>query len=96
MTLDPTIQITLAFSPEPATQLYQRVIIRSNCMPVHALARTDWQMRYPWIEQCQIGVFGRKIDWQTPLNDGERLEFYRPLTIDPMRKRQLKLARKRK
>lgn len=96
MTPNSTIQITLAFSPEPATQLYQRVITPSNCTPLHALAMTDWQMRYPWIEQCQIGVFGRKIDWHTPLNDGERLEFYRPLTIDPMRKRQLKLARKRK
>lgn len=90
----PTMTITLAFAPDAATQLHERLSMPTGHTPVQALALTDWQARYPWVLQCQIGLFGRKIDWQTPLQDGDRLEFYRPLIIDPMRKRQLKLARK--
>ena len=88
------IAITLAFAPDRVTQLHERLSVPVGCTAAQALALSDWQVRYPWVTQCQIGVFGRKIDWQTPLQDGDRLEFYRPLTIDPMRKRQLKLARK--
>lgn len=89
-----SIAITLAFAPDRVTQLHERLSVPMGCTAAQALALSDWQTRYPWVARCQIGVFGRKIDWQTPLQDGDRLEFYRPLTIDPMRKRQLKLARK--
>ena len=33
--------------------------------------------------QCQIGIFGDVIDPNQPLDDGQRVEIYRPLRADP-------------
>lgn len=41
-----------------------------------------------------VGIFGQKITLSTPLTHGDRIEIYRPLTIDPMQKRRL-LAQKK-
>jgi putative ubiquitin-RnfH superfamily antitoxin RatB of RatAB toxin-antitoxin module len=37
-----------------------------------------------------VGIFGRRCSLQDLVNDGDRIEIYRPLTIDP------KLARRRR
>lgn len=38
-----------------------------------------------------VGVFSVKKSLDYPLQDGDRVEFYRPLTDDPMKKRQSKV-----
>lgn len=38
----------------------------------------------------EIGVFGRRVDWDDPLEDGDRIEFYRPLRFDPKDRRRLR------
>ena len=35
-----------------------------------------------------IGIFGRPVDRQTILRDGDRVEIYRPLKIDPKEARR--------
>ncbi len=39
-----------------------------------------------------VGVFHRRRALQSPLSDGERIEIYRPLRIDPKRARRLRAA----
>ena len=46
------------------------------------------------LKVVQCGVFGRVIDWQSALQDQDRLEIYRPLTMDPREKRVSKVTRK--
>lgn len=43
-----------------------------------------------------VGIFSQKKPLDHPLKDGDRVEIYRPLTLDPMNSRQnkVKLARK--
>lgn len=35
-----------------------------------------------------VGVFGRRLPPSHPLHDGDRVELYRPLSIDPMEARR--------
>ncbi len=35
------------------------------------------------LEQNRLGIFGRKVPADTPLEDGDRVEIYRPLQADP-------------
>jgi hypothetical protein len=44
-----------------------------------------------------VGIFGRRVSADTPLADGDRVEIYRPLHLDPKerRRRRAKKARKR-
>ncbi len=37
-----------------------------------------------------LGVFGKRKDWDSPIYDGDRLELYSPLLIDPMAARRKK------
>lgn len=36
------------------------------------------------IDACQWGIFARKVALAHVVRDGDRIEIYRPLTIDPM------------
>lgn len=36
-----------------------------------------------------VGIFSKKAELSTLLQPGDRIEIYRPLTIDPMQKRRL-------
>jgi len=45
------------------------------------------------VEQCALGVFGREVDSEFVLRDGDRVEVYRPLLNDP-RERRRTLARR--
>lgn len=49
----------------------------------HALAPGD----------LQVGVWGRKCDLTAVLRDRDRVELYRPLTVDPKEARRLRYKR---
>ena len=40
------------------------------------------------LAKADVGVFGKKLTLSSSLNAGDRIEVYRPLTIDPMQKRR--------
>ncbi|MEE8343803.1 MAG: RnfH family protein [Woeseiaceae bacterium] len=43
------------------------------------------------LENCQAGIWGKPVGRDHPLQDGDRLELYRPLSMDPREARR-KLA----
>lgn len=43
----------------------------------------------------EAGVFGKRRDAQYRLHDGDRVEFYRPLTADPKLARQRRVQQRR-
>ena len=36
-----------------------------------------------WSRKGAYGVFGKRKEWDSPIYDGDRLELYAPLQIDP-------------
>lgn len=53
-------------------------------------------LRAAGIKAQVVGVFGKRVEARTPLSDGDRLEIYRPLELDPKeRRRQRARGRKR-
>lgn len=48
--------------------------------------------RYPeiTIEEGSVGIFSRKVAISQVLRDGDRVEIYRPLQVDPKEARRLK------
>lgn len=39
-------------------------------------------------EAAPIGIYGRAVDDEHPLREGDRVEIYRPLTLDPKEARR--------
>ena len=42
---------------------------------------------------CPVGIFGKVVDGGRVLEEGERIEIYRPLLADPMEVRRLRAAK---
>jgi len=79
------MQITLVYSPAPR-EVFEQVLT----LPDHATARdavlaSALPMQFPALDWAAMpaGVWGRAVAWQQALNDGDRLELCRPLTVDP-------------
>ena len=47
-------------------------------------------------ETLELGVFNRRCNPDRPLQDGDRVEIYRPLLIDPKAARHLRVEARRK
>jgi putative ubiquitin-RnfH superfamily antitoxin RatB of RatAB toxin-antitoxin module len=45
------------------------------------------------IDARQVGIFGRRVSVDARLSDGDRIEIYRPLTIDPKEARRKRATR---
>lgn len=91
--------IVIAFAPDSHQQFLYKIDWAEFCEPVTAkilVERLGWAEKYPQIFDYEVGVFSQKVAWTYRLQAGDRLEIYRPLTISPMRKRQLIMAQRQK
>jgi putative ubiquitin-RnfH superfamily antitoxin RatB of RatAB toxin-antitoxin module len=45
------------------------------------------------VSSVKVGIYSRLVCMKTPLQAGDRLEIYRPLTVNPRTGRQLRIRR---
>jgi putative ubiquitin-RnfH superfamily antitoxin RatB of RatAB toxin-antitoxin module len=77
------MRITLVYAPAPRT-VHELVIDTTEGATVQqALAEAGWAQRFPECLERSLGVWGRQADLSTVLQDGDRLEVYRGLRVDP-------------
>ena len=89
------ITIEVAFSPKEGEHLLKKINLPDGATAHDAVNTLGWLDDFLAIRDYQIGIFAKKIDWQTPLKTGDRLEIHRPLTINPMQKRQKRSKKQR-
>jgi hypothetical protein len=58
-----------------------------------ALVASGLADRHPGIDLSSIGIFGRRVNADARLADGDRVEVYRPLTLDPKEQRRRRARR---
>lgn len=94
MERDDTIEVEVAYA-EPDVQLVVAVRVPADACAWEAIKLSGLAERFPGIEACEhgIGIFGEPVSPTTPLADGDRVEIYRPLEIDPKEARRLRAAR---
>ncbi|NQZ94503.1 MAG: RnfH family protein [Moritella sp.] len=76
----------------PKEQITFTVSVEQGATAQQAIEASGILAKYPEIElnKNKLGIYSRLIKLDTVLQDGERVEIYRPLTADPkeMRKRR--------
>ncbi|MCC3750239.1 MAG: RnfH family protein [Halorhodospira halophila] len=95
MSSDGGLQIEVAYAlPEQQTVL--RLELPAGSRVGDALNASGLLERHPEINLTQqsVGVFGQIVGLDTPLHDGDRVEVYRPLQVDPKEARKRRAARK--
>lgn len=86
-----TIEFALALPDRQPieTQKFQEGITLKEALPFFALYHESVKI----IENPIFGVFNIKVEDDYQLKEGDRIEVYRPLIIDPKKARQIRAAR---
>ena len=87
--------ITVVFSATP--RCVQEIVLHvpNGCLVDYALALAahQWGMDVAQLRALDLGVWGKRAPAQQVLRDGDRLEIYRPLTVDPKVARRERFVR---
>lgn len=74
----------------PEDQVLLSVILPSNSTVADALRESGLPKQFPKVnfDQLQAGIWGNTVTPDHAVLDGDRVEFYRPLQLDPKEARR--------
>lgn len=89
------MQLELLYSPAPREVRVLPLDLPQGSCVADALRAAGWQQADgpAWGVQPSVGVWGRRVPLDTLLRDGDRVEVYRPLRVDPKVARRERFAR---
>lgn len=90
---DITVQVVYAL---PHQQAVVRVTLPVGATVGEAIDASGLAARYVQLGEAplRVGVFGKVVALARPLAHGERVEIYRPLTVDPKEARRRRVKTK--
>jgi putative ubiquitin-RnfH superfamily antitoxin RatB of RatAB toxin-antitoxin module len=79
------LHITVAYSPAARQVREVLVLLELGSTIADAIRESGLSAIFPQLEvnSAAVGVWGRKAAPDCRLKDGDRVEIYRPLTVDP-------------
>ncbi len=86
------MQIGVAYA-EPDQQVWIKLEIPQGSTLLEAVHRSGILNRFPQLDlkRQKVGIFGKLVKLDTPLREGDRIEIYRPITVDPAKVKRRKL-----
>jgi len=81
----PRLHVGVLFSPRPREVREWKLVLDGGSTVLHALQASCLAEEVPGfdIRTAVVGIWGRKARLAQLLRDGDRVEVYRPLTVDP-------------
>ncbi len=90
------LRVTVAFCA-PGVEDVSEVTLPLGATVRDAIeAAQVWARRPELKDALDAGIWGHRCSLDQPLTDGDRVEIYRPLTIDPMEGRRARADLRRK
>jgi putative ubiquitin-RnfH superfamily antitoxin RatB of RatAB toxin-antitoxin module len=91
------MKVAVAFSPRSGVALELSLEVPPAATAIDAIRASGLAERFPEFDLsvATLGVWGRACLPQTSLQEGDRVEVYRPLTMDPNEARRLRARRLR-
>jgi len=91
----PQITIEVAYVSATKEVFLRQVELTLGATAEQAIEQSEMLNTFPEIDLSvnSIGIFSQKVDLSTTLRQGDRVEIYRQLTIDPMQKRRNRAAK---
>lgn len=79
------VKVTVVYSPGPRVVDERAVTLAAGASLKDALLASGMLVDHPGLAQAQpvLGVWGRKAALSQAVEEGDRVEIYRPLTVDP-------------
>ncbi len=97
MSSNPPLNIEVAYA-EPGKQSLLAFQVACGTTARQAVLQSALPTEFPHVDfaAAPIGIFGKKVKDSAPLREGDRVEVYRALLIDPKENRRRKAAAKQK
>jgi hypothetical protein len=78
------MQVAVAYA-EPAQQIWLRIEVPEDTTVEQAIIKSGLLRQFPELDLTErlVGIFGKLVKLDAPLNPGDRIEIYRPITADP-------------
>lgn len=83
-----SIRVDVVFCPAPGQVDTVSLDLPAGSTAIQALSASGLAQRHPACQRLALGVWGRLCAADTPLRHGDRVEVYRPLTVDPKEARR--------
>jgi uncharacterized protein len=92
------IVVEVVYAQSPERQVLRSLRLAEGASAAEALAASGLFEACPELRQSepQIGIHGRLIERDTALRDGDRVEIYRPLEVDPKEARRSRAEERRR
>lgn len=96
MTLPRRLQVEVAYAL-PQHQTLLQVDVPAGATVAEAIRQSAIRDRHPEIDLAvqPVGIFGQQVALDHVLEDGDRVEIYRPLTADPKEHRRQRARQRR-
>lgn len=88
------VQVEVVYVTRKQETIRFSLTLDAGALVQDALTRSGLYDLYPETKNYQAGIYARLCSLDTVLRDGDRVEIYRPLLIDPKDKRR-RLAKKK-
>ncbi|MCH7345777.1 RnfH family protein [Pelomonas sp. CA6] len=82
------LRVQVLWSPSPGELREQDLTLAAGARLVDALRATGWFAAAMPLGELRTGIWGRLQPLDAPLRDADRVEVYRPLTVDPKEARR--------
>lgn len=79
------VEVVLAL---PERMQLKRLVLDAGATVADAVALSDLGDDAPLVDPQRLGIFGKRVPASQPLRDGDRVEIYRPLVLDPKEARR--------
>jgi putative ubiquitin-RnfH superfamily antitoxin RatB of RatAB toxin-antitoxin module len=93
MQVEETIAVSIVYAL-PDEQVMIELRVPSGTTAREAIERSGLLSRFPDACASKIGIYGRLVETDSRLDDGDRLEIYRNLTADAKLARRERAARR--
>ena len=89
------LAVKVAYSPRAGVVDEAELAVPADAVLLDALRASGVLERHPEIDigSTRFGIWGQRRALDAPLRDGDRIEIYRPLQVDPMEARRLRQRR---
>lgn len=89
------VKVELVYIAADQSTVHQQLELPPGASVADALNHSGIYLSHPETRELTVGIYAKAVSLETVLQEGDRLELYRPLIRDPKDKRRLQ-AKKRK
>ncbi|QMT61370.1 RnfH family protein [Legionella sp. PC997] len=89
------VKVELVYVAFDKTVQHRVLELKQGATVLDALNASGIYEDYPETQGMSVGIYAKQVSLEQVLQEGDRIEIYRPLVLDPKEKRRQKAIRAR-